>query len=234
MKIPYEFDPDIRHPLYLIRRSILKHISPLAPRLTGKMLDFGCGSKPYRSLFEVDDYIGIDYENPGHSHANEHIDVFYDGKKIPFPDATFDSVLATEVFEHVFYLEDTLKEIHRVMKPGGHLLLSAPFVFMEHEIPHDFARYSSFGMRALLERNGFKVDILQKTSNYVDVLGQMGLYYLNNTFVGYLRNIPLIGKSLRVGGIILMNIFTLLMSRILPKRDDWYLGLVVLAQKPIV
>ena len=114
MKIPYEFAPDIRHPLYLIRRSILKHISPLAPRLTGKMLDFGCGSKPYQSLFEVDEYIGIDYENPGHSHANEHIDVFYDGKKIPFPDATFDSVLATEVFEHVFYLEDTLKEIHRV------------------------------------------------------------------------------------------------------------------------
>jgi SAM-dependent methyltransferase len=234
MKIPYEFAPDIRHPLYLIRRSILKHIGPLAPRLTGKMLDFGCGSKPYQSIFEVDEYIGIDYENPGHSHANEHIDVFYDGKKIPFPDATFDSVLATEVFEHVFYLEDTLKEIHRVMKPGGHLLLSAPFVFMEHEIPHDFARYSSFGMRALLERNGFKVEVLEKTSNYVDVLGQMGLYYLNNTFVGYLRNIPLIGKSLRVGGIMLMNILTLFMSRILPKRDDWYLGLVVLAQKPKV
>ncbi len=196
------------------------------------MLDFGCGSKPYRSLFQVDEYIGLDYENPGHSHENEQIDVFYDGAKIPFPDAVFNAVLATEVFEHVFNLDKNLQEIHRVMKPGGRLLLSVPFVFMEHEIPHDFARYSSFGMRNLLERNGFKVECIDKTSNYVDVLGQMGLWYLNNTFVGWLRNIPLIGKQVRILGIVIMNLMTLFFSRILPKRDDWYLGLVVLAQKP--
>ncbi len=231
MPVPYEFKPDIRHPLFLIRSAILRHISAHAYQLKGKLLDFGCGSKPYRDLFAVEAYIGLDYENPGHPHANEQIDVFYDGKNIPFPDSTFDAVLATEVFEHVFHLDETLREIHRVMKPGGKILLSAPFVFMEHEIPHDFARYSTFGMRAVLERNGFNVLSLEKTSNYVEVLGQMGLLYLNSTFVGYLHIIPLIGKPLRTFFIGLLNIATVVLSKILPTRHDWYLGLVVLAQK---
>lgn len=231
MPIPYEFNPDIRSPFYLIRKAILKHIASHAPKLRGEMLDFGCGSKPYRSLFEVDEYIGLDYENPGHPHANEQIDVFYDGKTIPFPNHTFDAVLATEVFEHVFQLDETLLEIHRVMKPGAKLLLSAPFVFMEHEAPHDFARYSTFGMSAVLERNGFRIVSLEKTSNYVEVLGQLGLLYLNSTFVGYLHIIPLIGNPLRTFFICLLNIAAIVLGKILPVRKDLYLGLVVLAQK---
>jgi len=140
-------------------------------------------------------------------------------------------VLATEVFEHVFELDHTLQEINRVMKPGGKILLSAPFVFMEHEIPYDFARYSSYGMRAVLERNGFQVLALDKTSNYVEVLCLMGLLYLNNTFVGYLHVIPLVGNHLRTFFICLLNIASVILSKIMPVKKDWYLGLVVLAQK---
>jgi SAM-dependent methyltransferase len=231
MAIPYNFNPDIRHPLYLIRRSIFRHISAQAPQLSGKMLDFGCGSKPYRSLFAVQEYIGLDYENPGHPHLNEQIDVFYDGKTIPFPDNSFDSVLATEVFEHVFRLDDTLQEINRVMKPGGRFLISVPFVFVEHEIPHDFARYSSFGLRDLLLRNGFSVLSLEKTSNFVETLAQMRIWYLNTTFLGYLRRIPLLGKILSTFLLCLLNLTAIAFGKILPAKQEWYLGLVVLAQK---
>lgn len=229
--VPYKFNPDIRHPLYLIRRAIYRHISRYAPQLQGKMLDFGCGSKPYRSLFQVDDYTGLDYENPGHPHLNEQIDVFYDGKHIPFPGETFDSVLATEVFEHVFLLDETLQEINRVMKPGGKILLSTPFVFVEHEAPHDFARYTAFGMGALLERNGFTVLSLEKTSNFVETLCQMRIWYLNSTFLGYLKIIPLLGPLLRTFFICLLNIASLVLGKIMPAKSEWYLGLVVLAQK---
>ena len=79
------------------------------------MMDFGCGSKPYKSLFNVNEYVGVDYHGQGHSHVNEQIDVFYDGVLLPFPDNYFDSVFSTEVFEHVFNLENLNPETRSEM-----------------------------------------------------------------------------------------------------------------------
>src|SRR5687768_4871090 len=101
-KVPYEFNPGILHPIYLLRRGILKTIRKYIPQLDGTLMDFGCGAKPYRSLFNVKEYIGVDLYNPAHSHEDEPVDVFYDGKVIPFPDGHFDAVFSSEVFEHVF------------------------------------------------------------------------------------------------------------------------------------
>ncbi|MBK8311763.1 MAG: class I SAM-dependent methyltransferase [Chitinophagaceae bacterium] len=109
----------------------------------------GCGSKPYKSLFNVNEYVGVDYHGQGHSHENEQIDVFYDGVLLPFPDNYFDSVFSTEVFEHVFNLEEMILEIKRVMKPGAKILVTCPFAIPEHEQPNDYARYSSFGLKHL-------------------------------------------------------------------------------------
>ena len=83
-KVPKEFNPSIFHPFFFIRKGLLKGIAQHAEKIQGKLLDFGCGSKPYQSLFQVDEYIGVDYENSGHTHINEQIDVFYDGKHLPF------------------------------------------------------------------------------------------------------------------------------------------------------
>ena len=80
------------NPFYLVRRPLFKHIRAMAPSLTGKLLDFGCGRKPYQNLFSVNEYIGVDMEKTGHDHSNSKVDVFYDGKKIPFGDNTFDSL----------------------------------------------------------------------------------------------------------------------------------------------
>ena len=98
-------------------------------------MDFGCGTKPYRTFFQVEEYVGVDFENPGHPHDNEQIDIFYDGKNIPLPDGYFDSVLSSEVFEHVFNIDEVLAEINRVMKSDGKLLITCPFAWNEHEVP---------------------------------------------------------------------------------------------------
>src|SRR6476646_7017983 len=131
--ISKEFDPPITQANFLIRNRLPRNIKVLAPRLTGKMMDFGCGQKPYRSLFSVDDYVGVDFENPGHPHLNESIDVFYDGKTLPFLDGQFDSIFSSEVFEHVFNIDDILKELNRVLKINGLILITCPFAFCEHE-----------------------------------------------------------------------------------------------------
>ena len=63
------------------------------------MLDFGCGSKPYKNLFKVKEYVGLDTEESGHNHRNEEIDVLYNGKQIPFVDNSFDSLFSSQVFK---------------------------------------------------------------------------------------------------------------------------------------
>src|SRR5829696_811037 len=154
-QVPKHFRPGITNAFYFIRNELYKKIKQYAPQLTGKLLDFGCGSKPYQSLFtNVSEYIGLDYEGAGHSHANERIDVFYNGKTIPFPDAYFDSVFSSEVFEHLFNLEEMIPELKRVMKEQAILFITCPFVWNEHEVPVDYARYTQFALKHLLERNG--------------------------------------------------------------------------------
>ena len=68
---------------YIVRRGLLKGIELLSEDLNGgRLLDFGCGSLPYRHFFNVDEYIGLDIKESGHNHKNEQIYVFYDGSGI--------------------------------------------------------------------------------------------------------------------------------------------------------
>ena len=81
-------------------------------------------------------------------------------------------VVANEVFEHVFNPLDFLGVIKRVLRPGGMLLMTVPFVWDEHEQPYDFARYSSFGIKSVLEKNGFEIIAQRKTVTNFGVIIQ--------------------------------------------------------------
>jgi SAM-dependent methyltransferase len=216
------------HPFWLIRRNLLMHIRNLAPQLSGQLMDYGCGAKPYQSLFKVERYVGVDMENPGHSHEQEEVDVFYDGKTLPFDSSTFDSVFASEVLEHVFEPDNALREIHRVMKPGGKILLTVPFVWNEHEIPNDYGRYTSFGLNYLLEKNGFTILEMRKSGSFISVLHQLQALY-------FFRRIERLPPYFRIA---LMPFLTApfqftgwWVSAVLPKDESLYFNLIVLAEK---
>ena len=81
------------NPFYFARKGLVDAIAELAPQIGGKVLDVGCGSKPYRELFSATEYVGLDVEQSGHDHRHEDVDVLYDGKTFPFPDGSFDSVV---------------------------------------------------------------------------------------------------------------------------------------------
>ncbi len=221
-----------RHPFLLIRRGIEKDIAILSKKTTGKLLDFGCGSKPYKKYFtHTDAYIGLDIEQSGHLHTNEQIDVFYDGKKIPFEENYFDSAFSSEVFEHVFNIDEVLAEIHRILKPNGQLLLSCPFAWPEHEIPYDFARYSSFGIKSVLEKNGFEIMEQKKTGHFFEVIMQYLIFYI----FCFIPKKPLfIYYIIHQIFILPLLLFTLIISAILPKimkRKDLYFNNILLVRK---
>lgn len=236
-KVRYDFNPNIMFPAYLQRKRLLEGITKYAPILNGVLLDFGCGSKPYRSLLKVDKYVGLDVaDNPGHPHEGEDIDVFYDGKKIPFGDNYFDSVFSSEVFEHVFNLEDMLREINRVMKMDGKILVTCPFAIFEHECPNDYARYTSFAMKHLFEKYGFEVIYLDKVGNSLEVITQFITMYVYLNIPLWVRRV-LILKYLSYGVVVfsstVLNFFALVFGKILPdnKFNALYLNNVVLCKK---
>jgi len=231
-KYKQDFHPGLAgiftNPFYFARKGLRKGIVSLAPEITGQVIDVGCGRKPYRSLFSTDTYIGLDIENPGHSHENEDIDVFYDGKVFPFENESFDNALCNQVLEHVFNPDEFLKEIHRVLKPGGKLLLTVPFAWDEHEQPFDFARYSSFGLKHLMEQAGFTIETSIKSVNDSRALAQLW-----NTFI-YKKTVTKSGALNLLITALLMAPVTLFWSIIWPifgKSRDFYLDNIILAVK---
>jgi SAM-dependent methyltransferase len=119
-----------------------------------RVLDAGAGEAPYRPLFARAEYVTQDWPGTVHEGARA-ADIVADLHALPVDDASFDAVVCTEVLEHVAEPARVLDELHRVLRPGGRLLVTVPFVGELHEEPHDHYRYTSHGLRGLLARAGF-------------------------------------------------------------------------------
>lgn len=215
------------NPFYFARSGLRDAMSEFAPLLSGRLLDVGCGSKPYQALFTVDAYVGLDIDSEA-SRKRGIADHHYDGNVFPFADASFDSILCNQVLEHVFNPNGFLEEIVRVLKPGGKLLLTVPFVWDEHEQPYDYARYSSFGLRALLEKQGLKIVHHKKIGADASILFQLANAYLFKVTQGFSRPTKLMFTASVMA---FVNLSGLLARRVLPDNPDLFLDQVVFAEK---
>lgn len=142
--------------IYLVRRSIVNALRDQLTHFHGLVLDVGCGNQPYRSLFsrppsQVTRYIGLDI--PGDHYARP--DLYWEGQRIPMADDTVDCALLTEVLEHCPQPERLLTEVHRVLRPGGFLFFTVPFLWPLHDVPFDEYRYTPFALSRHLQAAGF-------------------------------------------------------------------------------
>lgn len=149
---------DILFSYLIVRKGIYDFIFQRRELINGRVLDFGCGEKPYEPLFSYDEYIGVDVKISGHS-SDRHgkVDYYYENFKLPFEDSSFDNVISTQVFEHVYEIDQILDEIYRVMRKDGIILVTVPLCSPEHEIPFDYFRYTTYGIKKKLENHGFEV-----------------------------------------------------------------------------
>ncbi|WP_370906495.1 SAM-dependent methyltransferase (plasmid) [Ensifer sp. WSM1721] len=119
------------------------------------VLDAGAGSQPYRHLFDHCRYEAADFEKVDKPYAKS--TYVCDLVSIPVEDGRFDAVALNQVLEHLSDPLAALAELHRVLKPGGSMICSAPLFYEEHEQPYDFFRYTQYAWRHLMAKAGFEI-----------------------------------------------------------------------------
>ena len=217
-------------PYHIIRSALYHALLPFAGQVEGRVLDFGCGSKPYESLFgRAREYIGVDVAQSSHDHTNSKVDVFFDGAQLPFDDESFDCVVCFEVLEHVPDLDLALGEISRVLKPDGKFLASIPFAYPEHETPFDFRRLTEFAVRDSWDQAGFTIADLVRTGTNWLAIKQLQLDYFTQAVM---PGDSMVMRGLRIPFVALLNLWAYGSNAVLPKLHSLPLNFVVWARKP--
>ena len=176
----------------------LKHFAALY--LRGRLIDIGCGEKPYRQMLNsvVTEHIGVDHHET--LHEKSHVDLFGTAYAIPADGASFDSALCTAVLEHLEEPEMAVRECCRVLKPGGTAIYSVPFIWHLHEEPRDFYRFSKYGLKYLFEKCGFEIVELRALSGFWVTFGQLlvyNLYRFDKGLLRWMRIVDLLGLGIQ-------------------------------------
>ncbi|PIR72622.1 MAG: hypothetical protein COU42_00590 [Candidatus Nealsonbacteria bacterium CG10_big_fil_rev_8_21_14_0_10_36_24] len=148
-----------------------------------KILDVGSGERPFQKFCGHLNYVSQDsakYDGIGDviglqtgSWNRDNIDIISDIIKIPEPDNSFDAILCTEVIEHVPDPIKALEELTRLLKPGGIIILTAPFISMAHFSPFHFCTgFNKYFYIEHLKRLGLKIDEIKPSGNFFDVMMQ--------------------------------------------------------------
>lgn len=130
------------------------------------VLDAGAGEARHKKLFGRARYIGLDSGYGDDSWDYSNLDVRGDLESIPLCDASVDCILCMVVLEHTRNPQQVLLEFARVLKPGGELIMVVPFLWEQHQIPHDYFRFTRYGVRSLFEATCLRLDLLNSMGGF--------------------------------------------------------------------
>jgi SAM-dependent methyltransferase len=146
------------------RQRVDKAIAESASHAHGTLLDIGCGSKPYKKVFApfVDEHLGLEY-SPESVYRGCEANFFGDAMKLPLADNSIDTILCTEVLEHLPNPEKAIAEFARILRPNGTIITTAPFFYPIHDT-WDFFRYTHDGLANLMKQQGLEVELIKPLS----------------------------------------------------------------------
>lgn len=137
----------------------------------GRLIDLGCGTVPLYGMYgpHISEAVCVDW--PGSVHGSLHVDVQADlSRSLPFGDDSFDTVVLSDVLEHLPEPWRLVREIGRILAPGGHAFVNVPFLYGIHESPHDYYRFTEFAIRRFAAEAGLAVKLLVPTGGSLHVL----------------------------------------------------------------
>ena len=217
------------HPQWLLG----KRLPPSAARrMCGVVLDVGCSDRWIQShLASEVTYIGLDFPSTGKTLYRATPDIYGDATRLPIESGCIDGIVCLEVLEHVRDHQAALREFSRVLKPGGALVLSMPFLYPIHDAPHDFQRLTRYGLQRDLLNSGFDVVTITKTGHSMHAAGIVACLALT----GWLK----VGLSwhryallpITAAGVLLINLAARVLSMFLPDWDAIGIGYMVEATR---
>lgn len=147
------------HPQWHAFRGEAATLERIASAVHGLIVDVGSAQAKPRTVLEAGSrYVALDYYATASQWYGTRPDVYGDAQALPFGNARADGVLLLDVLEHLPKPEACLAEIHRVLKPGGRLVVQVPFLYPIHDAPLDFTRWTRHGLRTLAHTHGFVVE----------------------------------------------------------------------------
>lgn len=204
------------HPQWLLEP---RGVQDAVGHLKGKVLDVGCADRWVEARCSAGaQYIGLDLPVTGKGLYAAVPDIFADAARLPLVDASVDAVVCLEVLEHVRHPGAALAEFARVLKQGGVMIFSMPFMYPIHDAPHDFQRLTEYGLRRDLDAAGFDIVRMEKLGHAVHAaalllcLALVGGLYERRTWLDYLR-MPLAAVA-----VLIVNLLASVVAWVTP---DW-------------
>lgn len=171
-----------RNPRELARSSripadlVAEFYSVVIPRWArGELGDFGCGKAPLYAFYRNYCSSVTLADWPNSLHENPLLDVVVDLNRplIQFESSSFDTVILSDVLEHIFEPRQLLTEISRILRPGGHVILNVPFIYPLHETPHDYYRFTNYTLEKFAAEAGLVVVSIDGLGGWIEVLGDL-------------------------------------------------------------
>jgi SAM-dependent methyltransferase len=192
----------------------------------GRVLDVGCGHMPFRrdALDVASAYEGFDVER----RAEGVLHVGDAEAMVGIANDVYDTVFCFEVLEHLPHPQRAVAEMFRVLKPGGVLLVSVPHLSRLHEEPHDYFRYTTYGLRRMLEDAGLQPSSISVTAGLFSFLA----HQVSTLLIGIAWPIPGVRQLVYQVNRLLLVWPVLWLDRMLDGRGTFALGYVAVARKP--
>jgi ubiquinone/menaquinone biosynthesis C-methylase UbiE len=196
------------------------------------VLDVGCGEQPLRTIIERRGgvYVGVDIEQ----NSSGSLSLVASATNLPVHDESYDVIICSEVLEHVHMPGQVLRELARVVKPAGHLIITTPFAYPLHEEPYDYNRLTNHQMQLYARENGLEIVVLEMTGNEIEVMATVWSNIFTRTrLLGYHFVFQRIWRKLSVGFVMIGNlaalVATVTVGRLLPQK--YYLNTCSVLQK---
>ena len=157
----------------------------------GNFLDLGCGQAPLYSLYKnyAEQITCVDWGNS--MHQITYLDFEQDlNQNLNMESNSFDSIILSDVLEHIRKPELLLNEIHRILNKDGVLIMNVPFFYWLHEHPFDYYRYTKYALQSMCEDAGFEILELKPYGGAPEII--------TDIFAKILKNIPLVGKPIAI------------------------------------
>ncbi|MDC1275133.1 class I SAM-dependent methyltransferase [Planktomarina temperata] len=213
---------------FLHRRELERLIIKHSHHCSGQILDFGCGDMPYRKHFTFKNYIGLDTVNSENSCA----DMLYDKLPLPIVNDSIDSILCTQVLYQIKDDSEVLSDMYRIIKPGGKLVLSVPFMWFDADTNASH-RYSLNTISEKVTKAGFTIIEKEKVCNNFGLFFCLYLKYIDR-ILNTKRPTALrlfLTRVIRLSLFLGLNLLGMLFSCYGAKRSDFYSDNFIIAVK---